>query len=170
MAHMQASDFPSLCTWRHLGHYGGVSFISCRCYIVNSPPCSSPLHLPSLPVRISRIPRFAEIAGDVYHGEYQDFLSNIAPINLGLGYIMSCSCIVKTDFHDRLLLAIIRPLFVFIIVLVSFAIVRKRKANSQQAVRAIEKKHVSAAIFVAIFAYSSVSFRKTINFHLRRPG
>ncbi|CAN0594646.1 unnamed protein product, partial [Laminaria digitata] len=48
----------------------------------------------------------------VYPQEYEDFLSKLSPINFDIGLISSYSCVLSTDFYDRLLLATIAPIAV----------------------------------------------------------
>lgn len=108
---------------------------------------------------ISIVPKqFTTIAGAVYPDEYQRFLSNLSPINLDIGFILSYSCMADTNFYDRLLLTTVMPLVVLAVLLGTYAFAKKNNGTSEQAIRAVQHKHLSAGLFVMFFVYSSVSF------------
>ncbi|CAM9095604.1 unnamed protein product, partial [Laminaria digitata] len=94
----------------------------------------------------------------VYPDEYQAFLSELSPINLDIGSILSYSCIVDTNFYHRLLLTTTMPLVVFAVLVGTNAIAMKQNGTSELARRSVQHKHLSAALFVMFFVYSSVSF------------
>lgn len=94
----------------------------------------------------------------MYPDEYQAFLSKLSPINLDVGFILSYSCIAGIDFYDRLLLATTMPLLVFGGLACTYAIAIQRNGKSEFAVRSVQHKHLSAALFTVLFVYSSVSF------------
>lgn len=102
--------------------------------------------------------QFAAIAGNVYPQEYEDFLSKLSPINFDIGLLSSYSCMIQTNFYDRLLLATIAPIVVLGLLVCTYAIARIRNRRSELAVRRVQNKHLSAALFVAFFVYSSVSY------------
>ncbi|CAM9485036.1 unnamed protein product [Ectocarpus sp. 12 AP-2014] len=110
------------------------------------------------------ITQFGAIAGFVYPEEYQNFLNALTPVNLDIGFILSYSCFVTTDFFDRLLIATIGPVVVLALLALTFVVGRKRNINSEAAVRAVKSKHLSAALFVMFFIYSSVSFTVFLTF------
>lgn len=78
-------------------------------------------------------------------------------VNLDVGRILSYSCIMATSFYDRLLVATITPLLVLAILGGTYVIARARNQDSDEAIRAVKHKHLSAALFVAFFVYSTVS-------------
>lgn len=98
------------------------------------------------------------IAGSVYPEEYQRFLSYLSLINMDIGFIMSFSCLVATDFYDRLLLSTIGPLFALAILGFTYFVALKRNSGSEMATPVVAHKHMSTALFVVFFIYSSVSF------------
>lgn len=102
--------------------------------------------------------QFSIIAGNVYPEAYERFVSNLNPINLDICLFMSYSCIVTTNFYDRLLIATIGPLLVLAVLAGTYAIAKKRNGSSELAVRAVQRKHLSAALFILFFIYASVSF------------
>lgn len=102
--------------------------------------------------------QFAAIAGDVYPQEYEDFLSTLSPINFDIGLLSSYSCMMSTTFYDRLLLATIAPIAVLGLLVVTYVIAKFRNRGSELALRRVQHKHLSAALFVAFFVYSSVSY------------
>ncbi|CAM9183364.1 unnamed protein product [Laminaria digitata] len=50
------------------------------------------------------------------------------------------------------------PLVVFVVLADTYAISKKRNGRSELAIRSVRHKHLSAALFVMLFVYSSVSF------------
>lgn len=103
--------------------------------------------------------QFTEIAGAVYPDEYEAFLSKLTAINLDVGIIISNSCIVTTDFYDRLLLATIGPAIVLFFLFGILFMVRRRQANHNEATAPLwQHKRASTALFILFFVYSSVSF------------
>ncbi|CAM9571646.1 unnamed protein product [Ectocarpus sp. 12 AP-2014] len=87
------------------------------------------------------ITQFGAIAGFVYPEEYQNFLNALTPVNLDIGFILSYSCFVTTDFFDRLLIATIGPVVVLALLALTFVVGRKRNINSEAAVRALDLRH-----------------------------
>lgn len=114
-------------------------------------------HTPCCRIALCLI-QFAAIAGAVYPDEYQAFLSKLSPINLDIGSILSFSCIAETNFYDRLLLTTIIPLVLFAVLAGTYAIAIRKNGKSELEVRSVQHKHLSAALFVMFFVYSSVSF------------
>lgn len=104
------------------------------------------------------MPQFATIAGDVFPDEYQAFLSKLSPINLDLGFILSYSCIAGINFYDRLLIATTMPLLVFAGLVCTYRVAIERNRGFEPAIQSVRHKHLSAALFVMFFVYSSVSF------------
>ncbi|CAM9428829.1 unnamed protein product [Scytosiphon promiscuus] len=104
------------------------------------------------------ITQFGTIAGFVYPDAYQKFLDALLPVNLDIGSILSYSCLVTTGFYDRLVIATIAPVAVLAALGATFFVARRRNAGSLLALRTVRHKHLSAALFVMFFVYSSVSF------------
>ena len=102
--------------------------------------------------------QFASIAGDVYPEEYATFVSKLSFINLDIGFMLSSSCLVTTDFYDKLLLSTISPLVVLTVLAGTYSVARNRNLRSEAAMREVRYKHMSTGLFVAFLVYSSVSF------------
>lgn len=102
--------------------------------------------------------QFAAIAGDTYPEVYEDFIAKLRFINVDLGFFLSSSCVVRTNFYHRLLFATISPLVILLVLGVTYHIAKKRNEGSQRALLAVKLKHLSAGLFIAFFIYSSVSF------------
>ena len=62
------------------------------------------------------------------------------------------------DFYNRLLLATLAPIAVLGLLVVTYVKAKIRNRASELAVRRVQHKHLSAALFVAFFVYSSVSY------------
>ena len=72
--------------------------------------------------------------------------------------MLSYSCIAETNFYHKLLLTTTMPFVLFALLGGTYAFAKKRNGTSEAAVRAVENKHRSVALFVTFFVYSSVSF------------
>ncbi|CAM9541659.1 unnamed protein product, partial [Laminaria digitata] len=94
----------------------------------------------------------------VYTDEYQDFLAAMALVNVDIGYILSSSCLLATDFYNRLVLATVAPMVICLACAVTFFIAKMRNRTSNTAGPIVKHKHVSMVLFVVFFVYSSVSF------------
>ena len=124
-----------------------------RCHVI---PAYS---IPTMPPSCSFVTgQFAAIAGNVYPQEYEDFLSQLSPINFDIGLISTFSCMMTTNFYDRLLLATIAPIAVLGLLMCTYVVAYIRNRDSELALRRVKHKHLSAALFVAFFVYSSVSY------------
>lgn len=94
----------------------------------------------------------------MYPEAYQEFLDILFPVNLDIGFVLSYACFVATGFYDRLMIATIAPIAVLAALAATFIFARRRNAGSALALRTVRHKHLSAALFVMFFIYSSVSF------------
>ena len=82
----------------------------------------------------------------------------MAMSNLDISFILSCFCIVRTNFYDRLLIATVGPLILLLALASTFTIAKRRNRNSETAVAIIKLKHLSIVLFVTFVLYSSISF------------
>lgn len=149
----QATSFPVAATFGKDFDTRGEHSSAVRCFA--APPDLSVLTLSLL---FNFFLQFGAIAGFVYPEEYQNFLSSLFAVNLDIGFILSYSCFLTTSFYDRLLISTIGPVVVLAALGLTFLVARKRNANSELAIRAIKRKHLSAVLFVMFFIYSSVSY------------
>ncbi|CAM9642939.1 unnamed protein product, partial [Laminaria digitata] len=95
----------------------------------------------------------------VYPEQYEAFLSKMTSINLDIGFILSNSCLVKTDFYDKLLLATIGPLVVLSVLFGTLFVARRRRNTTDETAEPLlQSKRASAGLFIVFFVYSSVSF------------
>lgn len=117
-----------------------------QCSINQCPPYSRP-HT-----------QFASVVDVQYPQLYQDFLSVLDLVNLNLGFILSFSCVVDTNFYLRLLFATISPLAILVALSATYAISRKRNRHSPSGIQASKHKHLSIALFLVYVVYSSVSY------------
>ena len=122
-----------------------------------SPPLRLSSPPPCLVFSVNTI-QFSAIAGDVYPEQYEEFIAILNPINLDIGLILSHACIVTTGFYARLLLATTGPLIALAALASTYFVARTRNNKSDSTLRAIQRKHISVALFVMFFIYSSVSF------------
>ncbi|CAN0176517.1 unnamed protein product, partial [Scytosiphon promiscuus] len=45
------------------------------------------------------VTQFAAIAGDTYPEVYEDFVSSLKFINVDIGFFVSSSCVIRTNFY-----------------------------------------------------------------------
>lgn len=88
-----------------------------------------------------------------------DFVSKLNPINLDLEFVLSYSCIVDTDFYDRLMFATIAPPVLLLALAGSYLIGKKRNSRSKFGMDVVRGKHQSAALYLAFLVYSPVSYK-----------
>lgn len=103
--------------------------------------------------------QFDAISGDVFPEVYKAFVSKLGPINLNMDYVLSYSCIVRTDFYDHLLFATIAPLVALAILAANYAAAITKNGDSATSTMmgVVLHKHQAAAIYLAFLVYSPVS-------------
>lgn len=102
--------------------------------------------------------QFDAVANVTYAGVYGQFLDGVASlVSLDVGLVLSAGCIVKADFHDRLLISTLGPLLALCALGVCFQVAARRNHGSQEALQAVRRKHFSMALLVTFLVYSSVS-------------
>ncbi|CAM9783021.1 unnamed protein product, partial [Laminaria digitata] len=94
----------------------------------------------------------------VYPDEYEAFLAAMALVNFDLGHILSSSCLLKTNFYDRLVHATVAPLVLIFACAGTFLVAKRRNQSSDSAGPIVKHKHLSVALFIVFFVYSSVPF------------
>lgn len=94
----------------------------------------------------------------IYPDVYERFLSTLNLVNFNIGFILSASCIIDTNFYSRLLFVTLGPLLVAGILMATFAVARSRNRHSPAGTQAAKHKHLSIALFIVFVVYSSVSF------------
>ena len=71
--------------------------------------------------------------------------------------MLSASCVVDIDFHDRLLFATIGPIAVIILLGMTYYITARRNRQSEGAVPTVQQKHLYAVLLLTFFVYTNVS-------------
>ncbi|CAM9562008.1 unnamed protein product, partial [Laminaria digitata] len=94
----------------------------------------------------------------VYPDGYELFLSRLAVVNMDIGFVLSNSCIVSTNFFDKLLIATVGPPVALLALAFTYSLARKRNRHFDEAGIGVQHKHLSIVLFVAFFIYPSVSF------------
>ena len=97
------------------------------------------------------------VANVQYPYEYQRFLDVVKLIDFDLGWMLSTSCVVDIDFHDRLLFATIGPIAVVLLLAMTYYVTARRNRQSEGAIQNIQHKHLSAVLLLTFFVYSNVS-------------
>ena len=72
--------------------------------------------------------------------------------------MLSYSCLVATDFYDRLLIATMVPPLVLVTLAGSYYIGKKRNRRSEASISVVKRRHQSVALLLAFWVYSSVSY------------
>ncbi|CAM9090863.1 unnamed protein product, partial [Laminaria digitata] len=80
------------------------------------------------------------------------------PVQFDLDFVCSYSCLVPSDFYDRLLVFTIGPLVVLGVLMGSYLIGKKRHSCSESAIRRMRHKHQAAVRYLAFYVYSPVSY------------
>ncbi|CAM9411640.1 unnamed protein product [Sphacelaria rigidula] len=108
--------------------------------------------------------QFAEISGVEYPAAYGEFLAALDLINLNIGTILSFSCVMEVDFFDTLIFATIGPILLLGMLVGTYAVARNRNHASHEAMVMVWDRHISLAIFLLFFVYSSVSHTVFLTF------
>ncbi|CAM9260540.1 unnamed protein product, partial [Laminaria digitata] len=93
----------------------------------------------------------------VFPEEYEIFLSYLRFVNFDIGIVVSYSCLFSPNFYGRLLVTTITPLLVLMILGLTYYAAKNRYRESPHHILTTQRRHLSAALFVLFFVYSSVS-------------
>ncbi|CAM9487280.1 unnamed protein product, partial [Laminaria digitata] len=93
----------------------------------------------------------------IFPQEYQDFLSYLSFFNFDISAIMSYTCLFSPNFYGRFKLITITPLVVLMMLAITYCVAQKRCSSSPEHLMRMRSRHLSAALFVMFFVYSSVS-------------
>ena len=107
--------------------------------------------------RIDSIAQFASVANVHYPHVYQRFLDGVKLLDFDLGWMLSASCIVDIDFHDRLLFVTLGPIIVLALLGLTYKIAVGKNRQSQRAVQNVQIKHLSAVLLITFLVYAQVS-------------
>lgn len=88
---------------------------------------------------------------------YEDFIAAIDLVNLNVGFILSLACVLRTNYHDRLLYGTLGPIMASAALAVIYAFAKRRNHHSPAAMRTVKRKHLSVALFILFLINSSVS-------------
>ena len=88
---------------------------------------------------------------------YQRFLDSLDVFNFDLGWILSAGCVLDIDFHDRLLISTVAPLVGLLLLAGTYATSAFVNRGAPETLNIIWNKHVSMALLLTFFVYSSVS-------------
>ncbi|CAM9418417.1 unnamed protein product, partial [Ascophyllum nodosum] len=88
---------------------------------------------------------------------YQRFLDTVDLLNFDMSWILSAGCVLRLDFHDRLLIATIGPMIGLGILGITYISAASRHRSCQTSQRNVRDKHVSMVLLLTFLVYSSVS-------------
>ncbi|CAN0365396.1 unnamed protein product, partial [Ascophyllum nodosum] len=89
------------------------------------------------------ITQFSGVVNVQYPPAYEKFLAALSVVNLNLGFILSLSCVVETNFYARLILATIVPTAVLGVLAITYRVAMVRNGHSIHAMRVARNKHLS---------------------------
>lgn len=101
--------------------------------------------------------QFSSVAHVSYPDVYQRFLDSLEVVNFDLGWILSAGCVFDMDFHDRLLVSTIGPIFVLLFLVGIYAFAVRTNRGSNATLQRAWHKHVSLMLLLTFLVYSSVS-------------
>ena len=104
------------------------------------------------------IAQFSGVVNVQYPPAYEKFLAALSVVNLNLGFILSLSCVMETNFYARLILATIAPMAVLGGLAITYRVAMVRNGHSIHAMRVARNKHISVGLFLLFVVYSSVSY------------
>ena len=110
------------------------------------------------PPRTSRSFQFAVLDGKFYTQRYATFISIIRVVNVDFGYILSFACILRLNFYNHLVFATVGPLAVMLVLGYTYGLTKRNYKLSESALRQVRHRFISAATFVMVFVYASVTF------------
>ena len=77
--------------------------------------------------------------------------------NFDLSWVLSAGCVVDMDFHDRLLLSTIGPIFALLFLGGTYSVAARINRGDTETLQTIWNKHVSMVLLLTFLVYSSVS-------------
>ena len=102
-------------------------------------------------------PKFAELANVTYPEGYQRFLEVVDVLDFDLTWVLAVECIVKVDFHGRLLIATILPILAMLGLSGTYFYVLRRYKGSRGTLEIAQHKHVSVAFCILFIVYARSS-------------
>ena len=101
--------------------------------------------------------QFSSVTSTTFPAVYQSFLDRMDVLNFDLGWILSTGCIANINFHGRMLMSTLGPITVMMMIWGTYTVAVDRYSESEETLRRIRHKHISAVILVTFLVYSSVS-------------
>ena len=81
----------------------------------------------------------------------------IGVLDLDRGLILSSSCLIESNFYDRLMFSTVSPLAFIVMLAVTRFVALKRNSRSPGVVAEIDRRHLSTLLVVALLIYSTTS-------------
>lgn len=95
------------------------------------------------------------MANVTFPAVYERFLDDVDLLNFDVALILSASCVVDVDFHDRLLTSTIVPILIVVLMAATFAHVKR--GATEETVQKTRSKFMSVVLWLTFLVYSSVS-------------
>lgn len=98
------------------------------------------------------------MANVTYPNVYGRLLNHLDALNFDLSWVISIGCAFPgVNFHDRLMVTTIGPIVGMGLMAVTYMVAAVSHLDSETALQNVLQKHISAALFLTFFVYSSVS-------------
>ena len=101
--------------------------------------------------------QFSSVANVTYPDVYQDFLDGLDFFNFDFSWILSAGCVVRIDFHDRLLASTIGPIVALAFLACTYTAASHVHRGKTDVLQRIDDKHMSMVLLLTFLVYSNVS-------------
>ena len=101
--------------------------------------------------------QFSSVANVAYPDIYQRFVDALGVFNFDLTWILSATCVIDVDFHDRLLMATIGPIIALLFLAFTYSVAPRINRGDTETLQIVWNKHVSMVLLLTFLVYSSVS-------------
>ena len=115
-------------------------------------------HIRPTPPRTYRSFQFAVLDGKFYTKRYATFISITRVVNVDFGYMLSFGCVFRLNYYNRLVCATVGPLAVMLVLGCAYGLTKRNDKLGESALRVVRNRFISAATFVMVFFYASVTF------------
>ncbi|CAM9682647.1 unnamed protein product, partial [Laminaria digitata] len=101
--------------------------------------------------------QFSSVANVTYPDVYQVFLDGLDFFNFDFSWILSAGCVVRIDFHDRLLASTIGPIVAMAFLACTYTVASHVNRGKTDILQRIDDRHVSMVLLLTFLVYSNVS-------------
>ena len=91
-----------------------------------------------------------------YPDAYQHFLDVVDMVNLDLSWVIAIECVVRFDFHGKMIFSTMGPLAILGFLGVTYSVAVRAHRGNIEALRNVWHKHLSVVLLLTFLVYSSV--------------